>query len=103
MMGLLRKRWYVFVKKLKIQGIQWFISIGILLLTVILSHASTTRTMGSGGSVERLQLDLSTYGNTKVYYGGSVVNLVDAYGNLVKYQGSMSVKSLNGVNSGKTV
>lgn len=100
-MGLLRKRWYVFLKKLKIQGIQWLIATVIMLLAVIVSHASTTRTIGSGDD-ERLQLDLSVYGSTKVYYGGSVVNLADAYGNLIKDEGSVSVRSLQDVNSGNT-
>lgn len=101
MMGLLRKRWYVFLKKLKIQGVQWFISLGIILLAVIASHASTTRTVDSG-DVERLPLDLSVYGSTKAYYGGSVVNLEDTYGNLVKDEGSVSIRSQQDVNSGNT-
>lgn len=99
MMGLLRKRRYVFLKKLKIQGIQWLIALGILLLAVIVSHASSRRTIDSGDE-ERLQIDLSMYGNTDVFYGGGVSNLEDAYGNLVKYEGSVSIKSLKDVNSG---
>lgn len=100
MMGLFRKRYYVFIKKLKIHVIQWLIALGIVLLTVILSHASSTRTAGGSGKEERLQFDLSSYGNTKVFYGGSVVNLLDTYANIVKDQGSVSARSFADVNSG---
>lgn len=99
-MGLLRKRWYVFLKKLKIQGVQWFIAFSIILLAVILSHASSTRN-ADGGKTERLPLDLSVYENTEVFYGSDVVKLQDAYGNIVRDRGSVPVKSVKDVNSGK--
>lgn len=79
---------------------QWSIAYVIILITVILSHASSTRTSDSGVKSERLPLDLSTYGNTKVYYGGDAVALADAYGNMVKDQGSTSVRTSD-VNNGK--
>lgn len=101
MEGLFKKRWYVFIKKLKIQGVQWLIAYGIVLLTVILSHTSSTRTVGGNNKEERLPLDLNIYGNTKVFYSGNIVNLEDAYGNIVKDHGSVSIKTKNDVNNGK--
>lgn len=103
MIGLLRKRWFVSLKKLKIQGIQWLIACGIILATIILSHSLIGKKSGSSGVKERLQIDLSIYGNTKVFYGGNVVNLEDTYGNIVKDYGSHSVKSILDVNSGNSL
>lgn len=92
--GLVCKRWYVFVKKLIIQGPQWLITLAIILLAVIVSHVTSS---GSNTKEERIAIDLSIYGSTKVFYGDAgdqnMIAMQDAYENIIKDRGSVPIKT----------